>query len=178
MEQKKEFAIRTARVNDARHIARVQHITWLATYPNQEYGITEADIEWKEFEGPERLGRWERRIRECGEGFMAWVAANPEGDVIGFCTAEKPDHVAVIRTMYVLPEYQGIGVGNQLIAQALAWVGNGIPVSVGVAVYNKKAIAFYEKLGFRNEGEVKTPFTGRLPSGKVIPEVRMAKDAS
>jgi ribosomal protein S18 acetylase RimI-like enzyme len=177
MEKKEEFAIRLANVDDTRQIARVQHVTWLATYPNEEHGITVADIEWKNFEGPERLARWERRLRECGESSNVWVATNKKREVLGFCWSEKSDHLAEIRAMYVLPEYQGMGIGYQLIAKALAWLGSDVSVSVGVASYNTKAIVFYEKQGFRNEG-LASPFAGRLPSGKVIPEIRLVKVAA
>jgi diamine N-acetyltransferase len=178
MEQKEHFDVRIAVASDARQIAHVQHVAWVATYPNEEHGITVADIEWKDFEGPERIARWERRLNECGPSFYAWVATNADGQIVGFCSAEKPDDSAAIRTMYVLPAYQGKGIGNQLIAKALAWLGDDVSVSVGVASYNTKAIAFYEKSGFRNTGEVSPPFAGRLPSGKVIPEIKFVKDPS
>ncbi len=36
--------------------------------------------------------------------------------------------------------------------QALAWIGEGVPVQLGVIHFNARAIAFYKKWGFEGHG--------------------------
>jgi ribosomal protein S18 acetylase RimI-like enzyme len=38
--------------------------------------------------------------------------------------------------------------------QALAWIGEGVPVQLGVIHFNARAIAFYKKHGFEDTGRI------------------------
>jgi ribosomal protein S18 acetylase RimI-like enzyme len=41
--------------------------------------------------------------------------------------------------------------------QALAWIGEGVPVQLGVIHLNERAIAFYKKWGFQDTGRIVGP---------------------
>ena len=55
-------SIEVASPEDAEAIANIQKETWLATYPNEEYGITEDDIKSKEFTSEKRILEWRERF--------------------------------------------------------------------------------------------------------------------
>jgi ribosomal protein S18 acetylase RimI-like enzyme len=71
--------------------------------------------------------------------------------------------------MIVSPDYQGKGVAGRLMEQALAWVGEGVPVQLGVIHFNARAIAFYRKWGFED--------TGRIVGRHKIPRRLMVRPA-
>jgi ribosomal protein S18 acetylase RimI-like enzyme len=49
---------------------------------------------------------------------------------------------------YPYPTFPSSGIGKMLVEKILSWLGNEKKIKLNVAVYNKKAIKFYEKLGF------------------------------
>jgi ribosomal protein S18 acetylase RimI-like enzyme len=72
--------------------------------------------------------------------------------------------------LIVAPEWQGKGVALRLMEQALAWLGDGVPVQLGVVHFNGRAIAFYKKLGFVD--------TGRPHGRHLIPRRLMIRAAN
>ena len=55
--------------------------------------------------------------------------------------------------LYVLSEYYGAGVGRALLDEALRLLGERRRVRLDVLADNARAIAFYEKNGFRRSGK-------------------------
>jgi ribosomal protein S18 acetylase RimI-like enzyme len=160
--------------DDVEGIIEVQKITWLATYPNEEYGITLDDIKEKDFSSQERIKRWKKGIEtQTNENHM-WVAKDSK-TVVGFCSTTKKDGKHEIRAIYILPDYQGKGVGRKLITAALNWLGEDKEVFINVAKYNNSSIEFYKRVGFKEIGDVASTEIAKLPSGKIIPEIRMIK---
>jgi GNAT superfamily N-acetyltransferase len=155
----------------------VKHLTWLATYPNEALGITRADIEAFFAERtPEARQRGEarRRLIYTSPHRHQWVAESAPG-IVGMCLARKEDEVRHIQALYVLPDFQGQGIGRRLIQRALAWLGADRPVTLGEATYNSRAIAFYERLGYVPSGNSSAVPAPPLPSGTVLPEIEMIK---
>lgn len=159
---------------DAEGIRFVQKETWLATYPNPSLGISRADIEEKinEMQGDSGLERLQKRILEQHDSHT-WVAKN-SNQVIGFIGVQKTEADNKIRALYVLPEYQGKGIGRKLIQLGLDWLDETKQTSLEVVSYNTKAINFYKPLGFIESGET-TNNAGHLPSGKELPEILMIR---
>jgi ribosomal protein S18 acetylase RimI-like enzyme len=162
--------IEEALPEDALDIIAVQKVTWIDTYPNEQYGITAQDILSKNFDDPKRSERW-RRIIEANGDEKVWVAKEGNG-LVGFCSAMREQGHNRIRAVYIRPDFQGMGIGRRLMQKAFSWLGGEKDVILGVATYNRNAIAFYEKLGFQQQGEV---IPRSLPSGKFIPEIEMRK---
>lgn len=81
----------------------------------------------------------------------SWVG-ECEGRVVGFSAGAlpSPGHDASIWALFVLPEYEGLGIGKQLLALAVEWLfAEGAPrIVLGTAV-GTRAEAFYERLGWR-----------------------------
>lgn len=104
------FEIQPASSDDANGIALVQEKTWLATYPNEKYGVTEEDIRSKNFLSEEKIQRWKESIEHQNEQNHTFVAK--QGDkVVGFCVVNKDNEYNIVNALYVLPELQGQGLG-------------------------------------------------------------------
>ena len=101
-----------------------------------------------------------RESAQWGSSNDTFVALDREdGDqVVGFATLCRSarDFVSVpeageIAALYVLQEYQGLGLGRQLLEHCLAWIPRP-RVALFVLESNEKAIGFYEHMGFRPTG--------------------------
>lgn len=86
--------------------------------------------------------------------------ATHDGDVVGWCEIvrlEKPlfRHVGILE-MGLVPEWRAKGIGMSMIAAALdaAKERGFVRVELTVFADNKRAVALYEKAGFRKEGEL------------------------
>ncbi len=163
---------------DAEAITDVQARTWIATYPNAELGITQEEItERVESRRQKSIDNMRKTIAENGVTKQIIVAKDNGGSIIGFCLGMKGATANHVKAIYVLPEAHGKGVGKALITQTLAWLGDELPVTLGVAKYSASAIGFYEKMGFVLGDDAPVEDTITLASGRRIPEVRMTKAA-
>jgi ribosomal-protein-alanine N-acetyltransferase len=92
---------------------------------------------------------WKKRV------VPACLAAEENGEIIGAIISEEKitftKNSSYITSFFVKKEWQGRGVGKMLMEGALAALrAEGYKnVSLTVALDNKKAIALYEKEGFR-----------------------------
>jgi ribosomal protein S18 acetylase RimI-like enzyme len=164
---------------DARAIREVQYKTWLATYPNEEHGITEDDVHDR-FSGSfddEKIKEREERIKNISEGQKYFVAKS-EGQVVGFAISSKREDINQLNAIYVLPEFQGTGVGKKLWEQARQIFDPSQDTIVEVASYNLPAIEFYKKLGFIETGEIFTDENFKMKSGATLPETRLIISAT
>lgn len=168
------ISIHKAMVDDIQAIMEIQKIGWLATYINEDRGITADDILAKDFTGPERMARWKKPILEQRD-MVRILVAKDGNKVVAFISLEKGDKENKLGAVYVLPEYQGRGIGKRLIEQGLQWLGSEKNIILDVVIYNDKAIAIYEKLGFKKMGEPPAEDLAKLPSGKTMPEIRMVR---
>ena len=95
-----------------------------------------------------------RNIENEHAQFVALAA----GKVVGWCDVlpkerESQSHCGSLG-MAVLPDFRGRGVGSRLIMATLqkAWARGLVRVELGAYADNLRAIALYEKLGFKREG--------------------------
>jgi ribosomal protein S18 acetylase RimI-like enzyme len=159
---------------DSRGVAEVFHKTWLATYPNEQAGISAEDIEdrFKDAFTEEALTKRSERIAHPAEGTSFFVAKDGE-KVVGVCNMARHPDRNQLQAIYVLPEYQGKGVGTLLWEEARKHFDAGKDIVVQVAEYNKKAIDFYERLGFVATGKHFTDEHFKMKSGAMIPETEL-----
>ena len=172
--------IHDAKPSDADEIRQVQQPTWLATYPNAELGITKEDIEARfHTRSEEAIKRRHTQQQKINSDPLVhlWVAKEAER-IVGFCLAKKEGPQNRIQAIYVLPEYQGTGIGKLLLQTALDWLGIQQEIVLNVASYNHQAITFYKKFGFVPSGRPAHSGVTKLPSGVVIPEIEMVKGDS
>lgn len=176
-----DFPIVDASPDDVYGIRRVQRLGWLCTYPNEKAGITKEEIEQKFAVDDTEEGQSAIEARK--QGFKdplihTWVAKD-KAEIVGFCVASKKDNKNTILALYVLPDYQGKGIGTNLIKASFDWLGDKQDIYVAVASYNNQAISFYKKNDFEETGEKGLlDESAKLPSGKTIPEVQLIKRGS
>jgi ribosomal protein S18 acetylase RimI-like enzyme len=169
-----EIKIQKAEVGDALGIREVFYKTWLATYPNEEFGITVTDIKdlWKD-KGKESGNR----IRNAPDNELFLTAKNG-GEIVGVCCAVRYSDRNNLQAIYVLPDYQGQGIGSRLWAEAVKFFDLTKDTIVEVVVYNTNAIAFYRRLGFKETGKRFLNEKFRMKSGTILPEMEMVRRIS
>jgi len=166
-----DINIADSTLGDEKDLVFVLKTTWLATYPNKEHGITKGDILTKDFDSEKKISTWRDTIKNSGKKSKYICVAKHNNKVVGFCLASKKKGLNELGVLYILPDYQRMGIGIKLMDRAVDWLGRKKKIFLKVASYNKNAIAFYKKYGF-----VKTGVTSsdRLINGKVMPEIEMA----
>ncbi|MDO8510392.1 MAG: GNAT family N-acetyltransferase [bacterium] len=168
-----DTTIENARPSDARGIQTVFYKTWLDTYPNEQYGITRDDVEDRYKEAfTTRLVKRENQIQNLPPNHRFFVARD-RGSVTGVCHAIVHNDRNELQAIYVLPEYQGKGIGKMLWERALNFFDPRKDIYVKVAVYNQKAIGFYKRFGFQETGKTFSDERFRMKSGALIPELEL-----
>ena len=171
------LSVEPAKPTDAETIFNVHRLTWLATYPNEEAGITEEDIRVK-VEGqngeliPQKIERWRKGIENKNSERGIFVVRS-ESSIIGFVAPTVRYGQRRVGAIYVLPEMQGKGVGGKLLDKAIEWHGRDDDIFVHVASYNQNAIDFYKRNGFKQTDKKVTDEAAQLGNGKEIPEIEM-----
>ncbi|MEH6944089.1 GNAT family N-acetyltransferase [Bacillus sp. JJ722] len=107
--------IRKAVLTDVKGIAKVHVDSWRTTYKN-----IIPDEFLKKLSYDQRTDVWNRNISK--EGNYVFVAENIDGEIIGFadCGKRESNNVPIagdLTSIYLLEEYQGKGVGKQLLKQ-------------------------------------------------------------
>lgn len=166
--------IGSPRPDDVRDIQEVFYRSWLATYPNERIGITTDDIEdhFKDRLDEAVLAKRRERLLHPPEHTRMFVA-RADDRVVGLCDVEHHSDHNELRRVYVLPDFQQKGIGSQLWAAASGWIDRSKDTFVDVADYNEGAIAFYEKIGFRDTGERFSTDHFHFKSGTLMPNRRM-----
>jgi len=166
------IATHEAEPEDAAGITVVGRKTWLSTYPNQGAGITTEDIEAavNRRTVEEETSSAAERIRNDASS-RTWVVKD-NGIVVGFAVVQKKEDRNRIGAFYILSDYQGMGIGGKLMQRALAWLGPDKEIYCEIVTYNTKALAFYKKFGFVDNGVVHND-VAKLPGGKEMPEIEM-----
>ncbi len=171
----KMIEICSPKERDVPGIQQVVYRAWLATFPNDEYGITKDDIEDRfkdEFTDEARAKRWENIQRESnGRMFLAKVAA----EVVGVMVVARLPEGNSLRYVYILHEFQGQGIGRRLWDEARRYLDPKKSSFVQVATYNTGAINFYKKLGFRDNGRRFEEERFRMKSGANMPHMEMER---
>ena len=93
--------------------------------------------------------------RELAEG-VVWEIAERDGGAAGYCSLTiGADGVAKLNKLYLLPELQGRGLGQEMLVRvfALAAARGAVEVRLQVNKGNTRARRAYERFGFSKVGE-------------------------
>ena len=97
--------------------------------------------------------------------------------VVGFISygnfRDETIQAGEIIALYVLKDYYGKGIALKLMKEALTTLEQFSEIFLWVLKENKRAIAFYQKMGFTFDGQEKI-----LDLGKPITEIRMVRKKS
>ena len=169
-----DIRVVVASPEDTRAIKEVFYTTWLATYPNKEAGVTVEDVEYfyKDDFTEESLQKTREALANPKKE-RTLLTAKDGYKVVGVCGVVRRSDRNQLHAIYVIPEYQGKGVGKLLWVAAQNYFDEGKDIVVEVATYNSNAIAFYEKLGFVDTGKRFSDEKFRMKSGAMIPEMEM-----
>lgn len=160
---------------EVKQIQEVIYITWLATYLNEEVGITKADIE-KRFRNRFSRKAIQKRKDDISNKYenKLFLVAKEADRIVGVCELLKENKFNILEAIYVLPEYQGRGISKMFWEVARKFWNLDNDIIVQVATYNKKAIKFYKELGFVDSGKRFAEEKHRMPiSGICIPEMEL-----
>jgi len=164
-------------ISDINSIQEVLYKTWLFTYPNERIGITREDIEekFKKRFSNSAIKKRREEILNVSKNKL-FLVAKDKGMVVGVCKASRAEKFNQLEAIYLLPDYQGRGIGQRLWEKALEFIGKDRNVIVHVATYNDKAISFYKKLGFIETGKHFCNEKFKMPiSGSYISETELIK---
>ena len=169
--------IQKATPQDAYGMRQVLHQTWLATYPNDEYKITREDIEYahRDYFNPDSISKLQERLNNIPDTELRLVAKDEDNNslIVGVSLMRKEESNNRLQMLYVLPEYQGKGIGSSLWNELKKFCDPDKEILVNVAVYNKSVIAFYENLGFKDTGKRFQEENFKMRNGYMIPEMEM-----
>ncbi len=169
-----EVKISLASPDDVFGMGNVFYITWLVTYPNKDEGITVDDIEdyFKNDSTEEVLNKRREALMNPIKEKTSLVAKYKD-EIIGLCNVVRRSDKNQLQAIYVLPEFQGKGIGGLLWEEAQNFFDKKKDIVVEVVTYNIKAIEFYKKLGFVDTGRRISNDKFKMKSGAVMPEMEM-----
>lgn len=173
--QSDDIIISSTGVADVEPVARMVAQSWIETYVNKKYGVTE---EWVKKRTGSRLtldairARQQKLLNNIGNPDVgAFVAKDKTGNVIGMTAPYRDnDGKQQVGALYVDKEYHGKGVAGKLMKKVFDWAKPDEPIYLGVAIYNDRARAFYRKWGF-----TEIPGSEQLHDN-TIPEIIMVKE--
>lgn len=161
-----EFRIREAAPDDARALARIKIAAWAKAYR----GIVPDDVLDRHDEDWVTQGFEQRLSSPLGKCFAAYdEAGNPVGFAeCGAARDEIPEYTGKLYSIYLHPDCQGQGIGQQLAQRVMLHLHDEGHRSMMLWTFreNHTARRFYEKLGGRVIGERMEEIGGRD-----IPEV-------
>jgi GNAT superfamily N-acetyltransferase len=159
--------IRRARGDDSRAVAEVHVASWRATYPGlvpDEYLVGLSVERHRE--------SWSKRITQTAMRETVLVVDDPQAGIVGFgsCGPARPGPMGYqgeVYTLYLLPDFQGQGLGRALLLELFRVLGAAECQSTIVWVLaTNSSRYFYERLG----GQVVGNKTERF-AGADLPEV-------
>lgn len=116
--------IREAAAADVPTLARLHVTTWNATYAPLLMKGPSCDV---------RERQWREgfaKSEESDRGWFCFVVERPDGELVGFAQGNRSDHPAFageLNKIYLLPEYQRLGLGRRLLGHvARRFLSQGI----------------------------------------------------
>ncbi|QUG42028.1 GNAT family N-acetyltransferase [Psychrobacillus sp. INOP01] len=151
--------VREAIVSDAAGIALVHVESWRTTYKNILPNKFLLNLSYKR-----RELFWETSIPEGN----VFVAENDEGKIVGFASGgkERSGHYegfkGELTSIYILKEYQGIGIGKQLLKSVVRGIEKlGINTMLVLVIEDNNSKSFYEAMGSKKIGVVEVEIAGK-----------------
>lgn len=121
----------------------------------------------------------ERVALDIAEGLGLRAVAERQGELVGMIKIEPGEFTSLARTgrlqMAVRREFQGRGIGAELLRYAIAWAEAGAAdrIELFVRATNTRAIELYRRFGFVEEGLLRERV--RLPDGRRVDDLVMAR---
>jgi len=140
--------IRKATIRDFEKIKQIRAEFFLLEASTDKY----VNPEWVKRGMPIAIGKGLRNKNE------QYHIAEEDGQLIGFAASEiiknphwaKHKELGHLYNLYVIPKYQGKGIGTKLLEKALEWLKERKIKDIKILTYaeNKKAQKLYKRYGF------------------------------
>lgn len=165
------YKLRKPTKEDLDEVFELLKRTWCTTYPDDEYGISEEDILDHYADKEERIQRWSELYDNPGyRNFL--VVEDEYGKIVGQANFSNEPGKYEIGAIYVLPEYQGQGIGKLLMNKIFEELA-AEDIFLEMASYNRRTKEFYEHLGFAEVQGYYSEFP--LRNGKKLPIIKMIR---
>lgn len=95
--------------------------------------------------------RIKKLLKKKNDIFVIIAVDSSAGRHVGYCISSEIDnHIGEIDSIYVLPEYRRLGIGDYLIKQSIEWLDRRGVVSkkIDISFGNEEAFEFYKKYKF------------------------------
>lgn len=146
--------IRPADHSDVHPIATIFVESWRSTYAGML-----PDRMLVEMSADRQEGFWRKTMDRRGGLNIVTVAENDDGEVVGFVNAGRSrswplTYAGEIYTLYLLGDYQGIGLGRRLLTDTLTRMDEvGIRNAIVWVLAENPSRYFYSRMGARMVGE-------------------------
>lgn len=143
-----DILIRNAEVEDADGIARVHVNAWLETYRGL---MSDELLDGLSVE--RRANRWKQTLSDPNDVYHRVVVASKDGQIVGFANYGKEqsgdgDFLGELFAIYVLKNFQGQGIGRELVKRAAqGLLAQGISSMLVWVLAENPYRRFYESLG-------------------------------
>ncbi|MFD2924389.1 GNAT family N-acetyltransferase [Halobacillus naozhouensis] len=151
--------VREAMEDDAAAIARISVDTWRAAYQ----GLVPNSF-LQQMSYGERTNKWKQKLADLN--MKTYVAETEKGEVVGYANGGPirgggPEE-AELYAIYIFPEYQGLGVGKQLISPLVnMFLQQNFKQMVVWMLEGNRAASFYESLGAAKFGHDTMKLAGK-----------------
>lgn len=142
------ITLHKAKTENVFEIKKLLHETWICIY-SEIYSPEAIEIITSEWHAPDLLSQ------QIQNPDVSFIIAKDEEKIVGMCNAllTHQGKKINIQRLHVSPPYQRQGIGSKLIKEALKEFPKASKVDLEVEGQNYRALAFYQKHGFRKVGE-------------------------
>ena len=159
-----EYTIREMQMADIQQVQQVAKTSWNYTYE----GIIPLEIQESFLKSAYNDEMMQRRL----ENSFIWVS-EVDGKIVGFAnfSPAKEDGETELGAIYVIPDYQGKGLGMALLNEGIKNIEGAKEIFINVEKENRIGTTFYKAKGFKVVSEFDDDFDGHI-----LKTVRMVLD--
>lgn len=163
-----KYQVRKMEEKDIEQVQQVAKTSWNDTYK----GIIP---EWVQERFLNSAYSTEMMIRRLNVSSL--YVAETEDNIVGFANFSKVKEAGEVElgAIYLLPDYQGMGLGTALLNEGIANAQHATKVFINVEKENKTGVKFYNAKDFKVVSEFEDDFEGHHLTKMIRMELDIAK---
>jgi len=127
-----------------------------ATADDSEFAYQTKKAAFREYW--EKVWSWDedeqRRLHERRFASQDFYVIQVSGVNVGILAVVRQPDCMKVNQMFIVPEYQSRGIGTACIMRIIEGAAvSKLPIRLQVLKVNSRAVAFYQRMGFRSTGE-------------------------
>ncbi len=142
------ISIRPARVSDLKDYTSMMQQTYVHAYVDDSIGLTENCFSVEVFASPDTQAYLRSKL-VSSQAQQSWLAEN-DVQIAGGIVIEDKGETCELTGFYVLPHFQGQGIGKKLWQKALQFAKNK-DITLDIYAHNKATIEVYKHWGFAED---------------------------